>query len=321
MRRTTATLLLISLTLAAGCRREAAPPKRPDSPILLVLLKSADNPFFQEIERGIRDGVNKLPEKYEVYVRAGTKEGDVTTQRRVLDDFIGRYVTGHPTPRLRAVFLTPSGSAGELVPQIKVLKRHGVTVILVDTQIAKSSLDQGQTSVDTFIGSNNKTGGAKAAAIVVRALPKGGRVLLLNGVAGQETAAARRDGFVEKINSLPTKSQFTIEERTCNWRRSEAYRTVDSLLGFGKRFDAIFAANDEMALGAVEAIRQYGKEPRPVIVGFDAIDEAVQAVKDKRLAATLAQDPYGMGIKAVDAVARIWKGDRVPDQLIDVVER
>jgi ABC-type sugar transport system substrate-binding protein len=284
--------------------------------VVLLLLKTQTTPFFQEIQSGAESEAHADAGKYDLIVRAGTKEGDITAQRTILDSAYDQYVAGQPKALLRALLITPSASGPELIPSIKRLRDAGVPVIVIDTQLDHAALAQGATAVNAFVGSSNMDGGAKAAHIVAKRLPRGGSVLILNGVDGQETAKSRHDGF---INGLVASSnaKYSIEEHTCNWQRNEARSSVESLLAFGKNFDAIFAANDEMALGAAEALRQHGKSG-VTVVGFDAIPAAVDALKDGSLAATLRQQPRLMGSTAVKLARDVWAGRSPADVLIPV---
>ncbi len=282
----------------------------PASEVLLVL-KTRDNPFFKSIQDGVEAELSKLTPAPSVIVRAGTKEGDVGSQRRLLAEFAEQEAQAPARHSLRGVLLTPSGSNMELVQEIKRFRDLGVPVVLIDTRIASEALAAAGTTYDAFVGSDNKDGGKVAADYILDRVENSARLLLLNGTDGHETAAARRQGFREELQRREAASGSVIDltERTCNWRRDEARSTVDSMLALGQHFDAIFAANDEMALGALEALRQAGVKPGTVVVvGFDATEEAVEAVREGRLSATLAQNPRGMGAKAVQALEAIWQG-------------
>jgi ABC-type sugar transport system substrate-binding protein len=283
---------------------------------VLLLVKTQDNPFFRDVESGVREGWSHLTEPPTLHVRGGKNEGDVSAQRQVLDDFISRYASDGAS-QLRGVILTPASSGADLVPYITRLRTLHIPVILVDTQIDKAALDAGHTDYDVFIGSSNLQGGESAAQLLEKQI-SAGKVLLLNGVDGQETAVARRNGF---LTAIQKKGSYQIVERTCNWRRTEARTTLEGLLSLGQHFDAIFAANDEMALGAAEAVRQHTDIKAPsAIIGFDATVEARDAVQKGLLTATLAQDPAGMGAKAVEALASIWAKRNVEkDQQLPVI--
>lgn len=305
---------LSALFLLFGCRGGGGP-----EPVVLVLLKTLDNPFFQDIQKGVEDTWSK--QDAQILIRAGSKEGDVTSQRQVLNDIISRYVKGQKSPALKGLVLTPSGSGPELIMQIKTLRDAGVPVVLVDTRIDNDALSNAATDYSVFIGSSNEEGGALAAEEIANTIKTGGRLLLLNGVEGQETAEARRKGFLDKLQSLKNSGgvQFEVLQRTSNWRRDEARKTMAGLLALGHKFEAIFAANDEMALGATIAYAQAGTGQLPPIVGFDAIPEAREAVDKEKLLATVAQDPYGMGKSAAESLAKLLAGQSVvKEQIVSV---
>lgn len=305
----TGTLMCAILFLCVGCS------DRNEKPVALLLLKAMDNPFFQDIEQGVRASWGADSKSPSLHVRAGAKEGDVSGQRQVLEEYIARYVEGRKHPILVGVLLTPSASGTELTSYIKQLRDRKIPVILIDTKISEDALAKSNTDYSVYIGSSNRQGGELAAQVLIQLLPTGGDVLLLNGVDGHETAQERRSGFIAQLEakSKADPVMYQIVERTCNWRRTEAQSTVDGLLAMGRTFDGIFAANDEMALGAIEALRQNEGVKRPsAVIGFDAIDEARVAVKEGRLSATIAQDPYFMGQKAAEALFALVRGEVPP---------
>lgn len=312
--------LLVLLTVVIGCERQARTKVEPK--VVLLLLKTSDNPFFRSIETGAREALKSNAPDLTLAVRAGANEGDVTSQKRILEEFYQRYVAGRTTPILAGVLLTPSGSSSELTTEIARFNEKNVPVILVDTKIDEVALQRAGARYMSYIGSDNRQGGALAAQLMVEQLPSGGRLLLFNGVQGHETAAQRREGFLEVINNVNSKGarRFVIEERTANWRRSEARSTTDAILSLGRDLDGVFAANDEMALGVLEALRQHSRAKRPhVIIGFDAIDEAVKAVNEGSLTATVAQRPSEMGRRAVLTLIEIQKRAQVQrDQVVPV---
>lgn len=270
------------------------------NPVVLLLLKDYNNPFFTEIERGFRETMPKSP-PYELQVRYGAHEGDISRQRQTIDNFLAKYGT-----RLKVVAVTPAASNDALVSSIKSLRDHDVAVLIVDARIEKEALERANTDYTLYVGSSNRLGGELGGRLLVECAKenKKNRVLLLNGFAGHETAMQRREGFLTSLKN--SNVNYELTERTANWERKEAQDVLDALLTMGKRFDLIFAANDLMALGAAEAVRQLGDENyHPAIVGFDAIDEARQAVKDGRMYATVAQNPGRMGEVAAQAIDQI----------------
>ncbi len=295
--------LALSTLLLGACKANEqlpAPSVTPTANILL-LLKTADNPFFQEMERGVRQAVLASGRKVNLQVRSGDSESDVNGQRKALEWFYNEFGRQPGADANTAVLITPAASQRELTEQLLAFRTKGVPVVILDTRIDPAALKDSGLTYTAYFGSNNKEGGRMAAQELLRAAPSPRRVLLLGGVDGQETAAARRDGFSAEIVVKAPSAEIT--ERTCNWRRTEARKTVEALLAAGKAFDAIFAANDEMALGALEAIEVSTSANKPkVVVGFDAIPEALAAVRSGRLTATIAQSPADMGRLAIEYV-------------------
>jgi ABC-type sugar transport system substrate-binding protein len=291
---------LVLTSFAAACSQGAS------REVVLLLLKTTDNPFFQAIQRGAADELSKSGLQLDLLVRSGTREGDVSAQRQALEAAYIQFITQQRRPLLKGVLLTPAGSRGELVSEIAKLRNAGVPVILLDTNISQEALASESTDVSTYIGSDNHRGGQQAAEFLAK-IPNLRRILLLNGVDGQETAAARRAGFVTSA----VAHSWEVTERTCNWRRDEARLTVAALLARGQEFDAIFAANDEMAIGAADALAASARASKP-IVGFDGTPEARARLAAGTMTATIAQDPEGMARAGIRSLLSLLQGTSVP---------
>jgi len=295
------TFILATLFFSACNSPDQSPPAAAPTANILLLLKAADNPFFQEIERGARQAIVSSKKSVNLQVRSGDSESDVAGQRKALEWFYSEFGRQPAADATAAVLITPAASQRELTEQLLAFRKKGVPVVILDTRIDEKALKDAGVRYTAYFGSNNREGGRMAAQELLRAAPSAHRVLLLGGVEGQETAAARREGFRTEIAEKAPKVE--IVERTCNWRRNEARKTVEALLAAGTTFDAIFGANDEMALGAVEAIAVSASASKPkVVIGFDAIPEARSAVKAGRLTATIAQSPFDMGRMAIECV-------------------
>lgn len=286
--------------------------------IILVVVKTLDNDYFAEMTEGFNESFKNLNIPSELIVRSGASEGDVDGQRQILDAFFNKYVRGRDDPIIQSVILTPSASGSPLVPSIKRFRDYKIPVVIVDTRIEKAALETGNTSISAFIASSNRDGGRKAGEFIINRTRKNAQILLLNGLDGHETAEARRKGFYDAV--LLSKG-IEVVERTCDWERSLAKSTVESLLRSGRKFDAIFGANDQMALGALEACKQQGINLEEVIiVGFDAINEAKDSVLRGELDATVAQNPIAMGYQALEIAWKLSQGVCVKKEIIIDVE-
>jgi ribose transport system substrate-binding protein len=234
-----------------------------------------------------------------------------------LDHYFAKYVSGQKDPTLKAVIVVPAGSGDEITAQIKALRDRQVPVVIVDLRIQPEALLRAHTDYSAYIGSQNRDGGVLAAQQMAKRLPKGGNILILNGLTSMQASNDRRSGFTETLIKLAKQGsvEYKITERPANFLRNDAQSTVAGLLSTGQKFDGIFAANDEMALGALEALR-HDSEDKTVVIGFDAIQEAVKAVDDGRLAATIAQDPVAMGQRAADTADKLIKHEPVEKEQI-----
>lgn len=269
---------------------------------VLVVLKTLDNPFFIDIQKGFDTEWKKLGMHISVTIKAGQKEGDVSGQRGILDAQYNQFVAGKKFPLIRGVLLTPSSSGSDLVQQVRNFRRSNISVVLLDTPIQRDELVKANTDYNLLVTSDNRKGGKLAAETLAEGLKNKQRpceILLLNGVADHDPARDRRAGFLEEMQA---RGCTVALEKTANWRRTEAQEIVGQLATQWK-YSGIFAANDEMALGATAALRQAGTGADTLVVGFDATDEGRQAVKEGRLYATIAQDPVEMGRRGARALA------------------
>jgi ribose transport system substrate-binding protein len=263
---------------------------------IYLIVKTTNNTFFTEIINGAEEANKK---EFDIMIKSGQREDDVQSQIKYLQIIINEAKVR--ADDIYGVIITPTSSKGELVPYLKQLIQFNIPIIIVDTKIESKFLNDAGIDSLPFIVSSNLKGGNQAAEAIIKTLPssKKSNLLILNGVNGQETAEARNLGFYDVINKNPDLN-FNIVERTANWNRFESMKIVSTLLSSGQKFDAIFAANDEMALGAIEAYENSAKYKLPIIIGFDAIPEAVLSIKNNKLYGTIEQNPFLMGKTSIN---------------------
>ena len=290
-----ATILALGVA-ALACNRGGG-----ERPTVALVVKTLNNPFFVDMERGARAAADSLG--VELIVQAPEREIDVEKQMQIVENLIQR--------RVGVLALVPNGSR-EIVPAVVEANRAGIPVVVVDTRVDAAALRAAGGETATFIGSDNVDGGRLAGHHVAERLGGAGTVALIEGIPGHETGDSRLRGFREAIAEHP--GVRIVASQTANWERDRAFDVAQNLLQAHPDLDAIFAANDVMALGAVEAIAAAGRAGEVVVVGFDAQDDALDAVRAGRMAATIAQHPVEMGRRAVEAAWRILQGERLPDE-------
>ena len=136
-----------------------------------------------------------------------------------------------------------------------------------------------------------------------------GKVVELEGIAGTSAARDRGKGFNEVAAANPDIE--IVARQTANFNRAEGLSVFENILQAHPEIDGVFAHNDEMILGAIQAAEAAGRDDKILFVGFDAVDDAVRAVKEKKLAATVAQQPSQMGILGVQFATDYLNGKTV----------
>jgi ribose transport system permease protein len=270
--------------------------------------KALNSPFWGAME----DEARREAEALDVHLvaLAADRETDVERQFQIIENLIQQEVD--------AILLAPSGSK-ELVPAIRKANDAGIPVLLIDTRIDQAAADAVGAEVVTYIGSDNFEGGVVAGRYLADALGGSGSVAIIEGISGHETADQRRLGFLEGVSESP--GVRVVASQTANWERALAYDVAENLLQAHPDLDAIFAANDEMALGAVEATAAAQRLDQVMIVGFDAIPDALENIRSGRLQGSVAQFPGEMGrLGVVHAAALLRAGERPPAEILTKVE-
>ena len=139
------------------------------------------------------------------------------------------------------------------------------------------------------------------------------RVAVIEGIPGHETGDSRLRGFRDAIKNAPGVS--VAGSQTANWERDQGFNVFQNMLQAHPDIDAVFACNDVMALGAIEAIAAAGKTGQISVVGFDAIDDARQAIQARTMAASVAQFPAEMGRVAVESAVKLIRGETIPKEI------
>ncbi|TVX93428.1 D-ribose ABC transporter substrate-binding protein [Paenibacillus agilis] len=299
MRKSTK-LLSIGLTavlLLAGCsttapgsgNKEAAPGgNKTDGFKIGLAVSTQSNPFFVTL----REGAEKAAAAGSAQLITVDAQDDAAKQASSIEDLIQQQVD--------VIIINPTDS-GAVVPAVESANAAGIPVITVDR-----TSDGG--NVTTHIASDNKAGGVLAAKHIAEQLGGTGKIVELEGIPGSSAARERGAGFNEEI--AKSSGIQVAAKQPADFDRAKGLTVTENILQGNKDIKAIFAHNDEMALGALKAIEASGATGITV-VGFDATDDAVKQVADGKLSATVAQKPEKIGTLAVETAIKIAKGETV----------
>jgi len=263
-----------------------------DEPLTIGLsLSTLNNPFFVTL----RDGAQKAAAAQGVELIVLDSQDDPATEAANMEDLIAQGVD--------AILVNPT-DADAIVPSILAANDAGIPVFTIDRGASSGE-------VVSHIASDNVAGGRMAAAFLCNALGGAGKVVELEGIAGTSAARDRGAGF----NAYMSESCSGVEivaRQTANFNRAEGLTVFENILQAQDTINGVFAHNDEMILGAIEAATAAGRAADITFVGFDAVDDAVAAVSAGTLAATVAQQPALMGALGVETAAAYLGGQEVP---------
>ena len=257
-------------------------------------VSTLNNPFFVSLSEGAKAEAEKQGVKL-VVVDAGD---DAAKQTNDIEDLISRNVS---------VLIVNPVDSDAVAPAVQNAVSKGIKVISVDRVV-------NGVEVDCQIASDNAVGAKMATEYLVELIGEGAKAAELEGVPGASATIDRGAGFHEAAD----KDLDVVASQTANFNRAEGMNVMENILQSCPEVKGVFAHNDEMALGAVEAVLASGKDIK--IVGFDATDDAVAAVKSGKMAATVAQKPELMGETAVQTAMKLINGETVEKSLPVEVE-
>ncbi|MDQ0177964.1 ribose ABC transporter substrate-binding protein RbsB [Bacillus chungangensis] len=248
-------------------------------------ISTLNNPFFVTLGDGAKEKAKELGADLTVV----DAQDDASKQASDVEDLIQQGVD--------LILINPTDSEA-VVAAVESANSAGIPVITVDR-----SAEGGE--VVSHIASDNAAGGEIAGEFLVEIVGEGAKVAELEGIAGSSAARDRGEGF----NNVAKEQLDVVVKQTANFNRAEGLTVMENILQANPDIKGVFAHNDEMALGALEAIEAAGKDI--AVVGFDATDDAVQSVQDGKLKGTIAQKPELIGKKAVEAAVQSLKGEKV----------
>ena len=253
-------------------------------------ISNMKNPFFSSLLLGAQEAAKLFGVKLDI-VDAGNNDA------RQLTDIA--YLI---RKKVDLIIVNPTNTEA-ITPAIEMANRENIPIITVDR---KSSAGK----ILCHIESDNLEGGRMAARILAKYLKGKGSVIEIEGIPGTSASHERGWGFNQELRNYPALK--VVSREIANFDRKEAQAIMRHLLYSDIQFDAVFAHNDNMILGAIDAFEELGIQLPRVLVGFDAIREAVRAVKQGKLTATIAQKPETMGKLSIEIASGFFRGEELP---------
>ncbi len=223
------------------------------------------------------------------------------------------------------ILIFPPRESGPLAPSVLQAKQAGIPVILIDRDVEHDVAMPGRDYI-TFIGSDFVDQGRRAAEWLIGATGGNARIIELEGTTGADPAIDRKQGFDELILggsfkgtpvATPVAGMQILASQTGNFTRNEGRQVMETLLQAHPDVTAVYAHNDEMAIGAIAALEAAGRKPGQdvILVSIDGENDALQAIVDGKLGATVESSPF-FGPIAFDTMLKYANGEDLPDWVV-----
>jgi ribose transport system substrate-binding protein len=294
--------LALGLLTACTCAGEApatsetpetpAPPEPPARTTIAVIPKGTTHVFWRSVHAGAARAAHDL--EVEILWQGPQREDDRAGQIRVVEDMITRHVD--------AIVLAPL-DATALVPVANEAVGEGIPVVVFDSGMTWDGLT-------SFVATDNHAGGALAAERMGTLLGGHGRVIVMRYQEGSDSTAQREAGFLETLRANYPEIEIVSDNQYGGATTETAYATAEALLVRFREVDGVFTPNESTTFGMLRALTDADRTTVK-LVGFDANQLMVAALRQGRISGLVLQDPERMGELAVRAAVSQLRGEPV----------
>ncbi|SDL03997.1 ribose ABC transporter substrate-binding protein RbsB [Natronincola ferrireducens] len=277
---------VVVMSLLVGCGTQA--PQEEGTEKIGLVVSTLNNPFFVTLRDGAQAKADELG--YELIVL--DSQNDAARELANVEDLVQRGV------KVILINPTDSDAVGNAI------------MVANDANIPIITLDRGanEGEVVSHIASDNVGGGKIAGEYIVEQIGGTGKVVELEGIPGTSAARDRGKGFNDAVGEA--NDIEVVARQAADFDRTKGLNVMENIIQAQEEIAAVFAHNDEMALGAIEALGAAGRD-NVIVVGFDATDDAVNAVNEGKMAATVAQQPDRIGALGIESAAKVMTGERI----------
>ncbi|MFA0234542.1 MULTISPECIES: ribose ABC transporter substrate-binding protein RbsB [unclassified Vibrio] len=255
---------------------------------MAIVLSTLNNPFFVTMKDGAEAKAEELGYKLIVL----DSQNDPSKELSNIEDLTIRGV--------KAILINPTDSDA-VSNAIRMANRSNIPVLTLDRGASRGD-------VVSHIASDNVIGGEMAGHFIMEKVGEKAKVIQLEGIAGTSAARERGEGFMNAVNGSDLE---LLASQPADFDRTKGLNVMENLLAANPDVQAVFAQNDEMALGALRAVQASGKDV--MIVGFDGTEDGIAAVNRGLLGATVAQQPDLIGSLGIEMADKVLKGETVDE--------
>ena len=309
-------LLIAAVATATGaaflsaCRDASVPTPQPAAskpaarPRVALVMKTLTSPFFVEMEKGARRAEAELG--VELLVKTAAQETSIEQQIAIIDQLTRAKVD--------AIVIAP-GDSYRLIPGLKKAQEAGIVVVNVDNRLdPEFARKQGLSNVP-FISVDNRKAVYEATKYLTEEVREPTQAAIIEGIRTASNAEDRKQGALQAFTENPNVA--VVGSESANWKIDDAYEVARKLFTAHPRIKLLVCANDMMALGAIRYLQE-AKIRGVKVAGYDALEEARQAMREGWLEVSVDQQAAQQGFMGVAYAARLLKGDKLPaDTMLD----
>ena len=297
--------LLIAVYLVGCGQPDAGTPPGAEAeskPVIALVMKSLANEFFVTMADGARAHQEDHPDQYQLIVNGIRNEIDLAQQVALIDQMIASNVD--------AIIVAPADSKA-MVPALARAVAAGIVVVNIDNRLDGDILGEYGLEIP-FVGPDNFVGAELVGRYIAERMSPGEEVAILEGVPTAYNSQQRTAGFQKAIADAGLK---VVAQQSAQWDQTTAVNITSGMLVQNPNLAAIFAANDNMALGAVAAVAQAGKTGQIAVVGFDNISAIQQLIRDGSVLATADQHADLLAVYGIEyALQALNSGSALEDK-------
>lgn len=297
----TLAVVAAGLTLAGCGRTEPAAGVSAGTgrPQVALVMKSLANEFFATMAEGAKVHQKAHAGAYDLVVNGIKDERDLSRQVALVEEMIAQ--------RVKAIVIAPADSKA-LVAVCKRAQDAGIVVVNIDNKMDAGVLGQAGAKIP-FVGPDNRAGARKVGACLAAKLAKGDKVAILEGVRTAFNGQQRRLGFED---AAAAAGLTVVDTQSGQWEMDMANKVASAMLGEHPDLKALMCGNDNMALGALAAVKAAGRAGQVAIVGFDNISAVRAAIKDGAILATADQHGDQLAVYGIEYALQILAGAAAP---------
>ena len=279
----------------------------PGRPKVGLVMKSLANEFFSTMAEGAKQHQAANAATYDLVINGIKDETDLAGQVNLVEQMIAQQVN--------AIVIAPADSKA-LVTVLKRAEEAGIVVVNIDNKLDANVLKLADIKVP-FVGPDNRAGARKVGEELAKRLQAGDKVAIIEGIPTTLNSQQRRLGFEDAMKAAGAN---IVSVQSGGWEMETANNVAAAMLNEHADLKAILCANDNMALGAVAAIRAAGKPGKVMVVGFDDINALRPLLNNGQVVATADQHGDRLAVSGIEVALKILKGESPPADQFTAVD-